>query len=627
MWYLVRVGFLREVNDFLTSPSEALSDPVDKGSARLLSACVAALVLVFGSLDFILWNIRPGYVAPWQGYAMLLASYALSRSVYYRLGAVLTTSMFPLVAISMVIAGTPDGARPFSYALLAPFFASLFLGVRGATIFAVVTPAAVSLVPIAFGVKLDDYVDTLAANIMGGLVAVSYALHRDWVEERRKEQNARHEAEIMHMQKMEAIGRMAGGIAHDFNNLLTVIAGGTEILSRNSDRKEIKLIESATRSAQELTERLLTLSRQQVVGGARVDVASALEGTEQLLSRIIGEDIRLEVLVDPEVGHVNLSKGQLQQVLLNLATNARDAMPRGGVLTFEARHHSGDCVRLVVRDTGGGMPESVRVRVFEPFFTTKRVGEGTGLGLAMVFGLVNQAGGVIEVESKVDEGTSFVLLLPRAQPLGQEAAAPSDHRLSLGGTARGRILLVEDDAGVRELCRSVLRREGFSVLAAAEPEEALEYFEKSSEPCDLLITDVVMPGMSGPQLVEALRQHDPDLPALFISGYAPDDVVGEGFSGAFLPKPFRPTELLRKVSAMLYGLDSQAPPLGGALAGMGLRVPGAPTMPREILSEVPTFSTEPPLSSAVKRRPTDSAKTSPEESEMKEATAKEATAK
>lgn len=618
MWYLVRVGFLREANDFLTSPSEELTDPVNKGSARLLAACVAALVIVFGSLDFILWNIRPGYVAPWQGYAMLLASYALSRSVYYRLGAVITTSMFPLVAISMVIAGNPGGLRPFSYALLAPFFASLFLGVRGATIFAVVTPTAVALVPIGFGVKLDDYIDTLAANIMGGLVAVSYALHRDWVEERRKEQNARHEAEIMHMQKMEAIGRMAGGIAHDFNNLLTVIAGGTELLLRTCDRKEVKLIESATRSAQELTERLLTLSRQQVVGGETVDVALALEGTEQLLSRIIGEDIRLEVLVDPGIGYVHLSKGKLQQVLLNLATNARDAMPRGGVLTFEAREHPGDWVRLIVRDTGCGMPEHVRAKIFEPFFTTKRLGEGTGLGLAMVFGLVNQAGGTIDVESKVGEGTSFVLLLPRAQPFLQEAAALSDRRPSLGGRARGLILLVEDDASVRELCRSVLRKEGFTVLAAAEPKEALELFEKSSEPCDLVITDVVMPGMSGPQLVDALRQLAPDLPALFVSGYAPDDVVGEGFSGAFLPKPFRPTELLRKVSAMLYGLDSQAPPAAGILGGGGQAMPKDPVIPRA----APTFTTEPPLSSAVKKRPSSSAAAALERSEVNGAKAK-----
>lgn len=597
LWYFVRVGILRSANDLLTSPARGLTDPVEKGSARLLSACIAALSIVFGGLDIILTNIRPGYVAPWQGYVMLAVSYAFSRSVHYRWGAILTTTMFPLVAVSIVITGGPSGVRPFSYALLAPFFASLFLGVRGATIFAVVTPATVALVSLTFGIRFDEFVDTLAANLMGGLVAVSYALHRDWVEQRRNEVNARHEAEIIHMQKMEAIGRMAGGIAHDFNNLLTVIAGGAELLSRTTDRKELKLIESATRSAQDLTEQLLTLSRQPVVGNETTDVAEALDGTQQLLSRIIGEDVRLEVLLDPELGSVNLSKGQLQQVLLNLATNARDAMPRGGVLTFEARGQDENLIRLSVRDTGVGMPESVRLKVFEPFFTTKRVGEGTGLGLAMVFGLVTQAGGTIEVQSRLGEGTTFNLLIPRAQHLLEEPAILSDRRLSLGGTSRGRILLVEDDASVRELCRSVLRKEGFEVLDAAEPQEALLLFLNSEERCDLVITDVVMPGMSGPELVEALRRLVPDLPALFVSGYAPEEVVGEGLSGAFLPKPFRPTELLRKVCAMLYGLDSQAPPAVGAVQKEGDPIPPAPLIP----SELPTFTTEPPLSGAVKK--------------------------
>lgn len=554
---------------------------MEKGAARLLSACIVALAIVFAGLDVVLTNIRPGYTAPFQGYAMLVSSYALSRSRYYRWGAILTTSMFPLVAMSMVVAGIPDGARPFSYALLAPFFASLFLGVRGAIVFAVLTPASIVLVPLALSVPFDDLVDTLAANLMGGLVAVCYALHRDWVEKRRKELNARHEAELIHLQKMEAIGRMAGGIAHDFNNLLTVIAGGTELLSTTSDRRELKLIESATRSAQDLTEQLLTLSRQQVVGSETTDVAEALDGTQQLLSRIIGEDVRLELRVEQDLGSINLSRGQLQQVLLNLATNARDAMPRGGVLTFEARKQGEHQIRVAVRDTGAGMTEGIRVKVFEPFFTTKRVGKGTGLGLAMVFGLVSQAGGTIEVESRVGQGSTFILLFPRAERLLEEPPFRSERRISLGGTSRGRILLVEDDASVRELCRSVLRKEGFDVLVAAEPEEALELLAAAEQRVDLVITDVVMPGMSGPELVEVLRRSEPDLPALFMSGYAPEEVVGAGLSGAFLPKPFRPTDLLRRVSAMLYGLDSQAPPDVRTAGTEAQAIPPTPPIPGE----------------------------------------------
>lgn len=588
---------LRRASDFLTSPARALSDPVERGSARLLSTCLLVLILVFAVVDVILVQIRPGHSPPFQGYLLLGVSYALSRSARYKWGAVLTTTMFPLVAVSIVIVGEANHLRPLAYALLAPFFASLFLGVRGATVFAIATPVTVGLTPVFFRAPMDDVVDTIAANVIGGFVAISYALHRDWVERRRHEALARHEAELIHLQKMEAIGRMAGGIAHDFNNLLTVIAGGTELLLRTSDRKELKLIESATRSAQDLTEQLLTLSRQQVVGNETTDVSAVLEGTQQLLSRIIGEDIVLRLDIDPRVGSVALSKGQLQQVLLNLAANARDAMPHGGVLTFQAENRGDDFIRLTIADSGVGMPESVREKIFEPFFTTKGVGEGTGLGLAMVFGLVSQAGGTIDVDSKLGRGTTFVLLLPRAKEPAPEPSVHSDRRLSLGGTSRGRILLVEDDASVRELCRSVLRKEGFEVWEAAEPFEALDQYRSAEESCDLVITDVVMPNMSGPQLVEVLRQTEPDMPALFISGYAPDEVVGDGLAGAFLPKPFRPTELLRRVSAMLYGLDSHAPP-AAATPGEELQIPGAPGRP-----SVPTaFTTEPPVSGAVPKK-------------------------
>ncbi len=579
----------------MTSPSERLPGPLERGSARLLASCILVLIVVFSALDVLLVKMRPGYIPPVQGYLFLLFAYGLSRTRRYRWGAIATTLMFPLVAVSLALSGKAAQGQPLVYALLAPFFASLFLGVRGATTFALLTPLAVGSVPALLGLPFDDFFDAIAANVIAGLIAVSYSVHRDWIERRRSEASARHEAEIIHLQKMEAIGRMAGGIAHDFNNLLTVIAGGTELLLRTSDRKELKLIESATRSAQDLTEQLLTLSRQQVVGSESSDVAAVLDSTKQLLSRIIGEDIVLRLEVDAHLGSVNLSHGQLQQVLLNLATNARDAMPRGGVLTFQAKRKGHDFLCLSVSDTGVGMPDSVREKIFEPFFTTKRVGEGTGLGLAMVFGLVSQAGGTILVESSVGVGTKFILHLPRATKAAEEPPVLSERRLSLGGTARGRILLVEDDASVRELCRSVLRKEGFDVMEAAEPKEALEQYRASHSGCDLIITDVVMPGMSGPELVEVIRQTDPNLPALFVSGYAPDDVVGEGLPGVFLPKPFRPTELLRKVSAMLYGLDSHVPP--ATTVQDELEIPSAASLP----SDVPTATTEPPVSGAVEK--------------------------
>ncbi len=590
------MGILRRVWDLLTSPASGISDLAEKSSARLLATYLLVLAGVFGVLDVVLLEVRAGYSPPIQGYLFLALAYALSRSTLYKWGVVVATAMFPLVAVSVVLSGDVDDVRPFAFALLAPFFASSFMGVRGAVVFAVVTPMTVSVVPLLLGATLDDVVDTTAANVMGGFMAVSYCVHRNWVQKRQSEAAALHESELIQLQKMEAIGRMAGGIAHDFNNLLTVIAGGTELLLRTSNRKELKLIESATRSAQDLTEQLLTLSRQQVLGNEITDVATVLDGTQQLLSRIIGEDIVLRMRVDPACGSVKLSNGQLQQVLLNLATNARDAMPHGGTLTFEAESRGDDFVCLTIADTGVGMPERVRAKIFEPFFTTKRVGEGTGLGLSMVFGLVSQAGGTIEVESQVGEGTKFLLHLPRAQESTEEQPVHSDRRLSLGGTSRGRILLVEDDASVRELCRSVLRKEGFEVWEAAEPHEALEQYGSAGHRCDLVITDVVMPNMSGPQLVEVLRRTEPDMPALFVSGYAPEEVVGEGLPGAFLPKPFRPTELLRRVSAILYGLDSHAPP-AVELTDSNPEIPRAPQTP----SQVETISTSPPLSGAVSR--------------------------
>lgn len=555
------MGTLERLGGILLSPAAELTDLVERGTARLLAACLLGLTGVFFLLDVILMNIRSGYLPPLQGYGLLFFSYLLSRGRHYRWGAMLATSMFPLVAVSMVIAGEPQGFRALSYALLAPFFAGLFLGVRGAVTLAVLTPIVIGLLPFLSSLSFADVLDTVAANVMGGLVAVSYAFHRDWVERRRREQSARHETELIQLQKMEAIGRMAGGIAHDFNNLLTVIAGATELLARNSNQKELRLIEAATRSAQDLTEQLLTLSRQKIAVRATTDLRAVLENTEQLLRRIIGEDIEILVEVEGNLGAVTLGEGPLQQVLLNLATNARDAMPRGGKLWFSAKNHDENQVLLCVTDTGVGMDEATRARVFEPFFTTKNVGEGTGLGLAIVFGLLNQAGGSVSVESREGRGTKFRLLLPRSNEVRVEAPVSSDRRLNLGGTARGRILLVEDDASVRELCRSVLRREGYDVLLAAKPSEALQIFSEETAAVDLLISDVVMPEMTGLELAEKLRGLGLDAPVLFVSGYAPEDAVGRQLDPRqYLPKPFRPTELLRRVSAILYGLESQSPP-------------------------------------------------------------------
>ena len=389
------MGILRSLGDLLTSPAEQLVDPADGGTARLLAGCLLAITLVFACLDLGFVITRPGYMPPWEGYLLLTISYLLSRTRIYCCGAWLATLMFPTVAASQAIWGGQHSYGALAYAVLAPLFAGLFLGGLASGVMAVLVPACIIAIPLVSGgtVAYAKIVDPFVASVLGGLLAVAYAVRRDQIERRGEESSRLHEAQMLQMQKMEALGRMAGGIAHDFNNLLTVISGGVELLARHGPAKELKLIDSATASAQELTAQLLTLSRQGVVDHSSTNLRNVLLGVHQLLYRIIGEDIEIRVTCSPDVHHVALGGSQLQQVLLNLATNARDAMPRGGVLEFVAKNADDGRVLLSVTDTGDGMDEVTAQKVFEPFFTTKSVGKGTGLGMSMVFGLVTQAGG------------------------------------------------------------------------------------------------------------------------------------------------------------------------------------------------------------------------------------------
>lgn len=601
---LSNVDILRSMGDFLTSPAEQLVEPAASGTARLLAGCLIVMTFVFACLDAGLMFTRADYVPPWEGYALLTLSYALSRTVWYRWGALAATLMFPMVALMQVVMGTADNYGVLAYAVLAPFFAGLFLGVRASALLAVFVPVVIVAVGSTSQQGVGSILDPLVASVLGGMLAVAYSSRRSWVERKRVENVRLHEAQILQMQKMEALGRMAGGIAHDFNNLLTVISGGVELLARNGQAKELKLIDSATRSAQELTSQLQTLSRQGVVDHSTTDLRRVLAGVHQLLFRILGEDIEILVDCDAALHPVGLGEGQLQQVLLNLATNARDAMPKGGRLEFIAKNQGQEEIRLTVRDSGEGMDPLVAQRIFEPFFTTKSVGKGTGLGMSMVFGLISQAGGKIDVESAVGRGTALHITLRRAEQ-GLEAPPLSERRLDLRGSAKGRLLLVEDDSGVRELCRSVLRREGYDVIEAADPHEALELFEKQGEGVDLVLSDIVMPHMTGLELAERLRAQCDDLPVLFMSGYAPEEVVGEPVDAReLLRKPFRPTELLRRVSALLYGLESQAPPARRSLADIQVGDLSSSPRPTE---PSPEFESSPePVSAPVSSSPAES---------------------
>ena len=379
------------------------------------------------------------------------------------------------------------------------------------------------------------------------------------------------EDHLRQSQKMEAIGRLAGGVAHDFNNLLTVISGRAQIerarpeLSEPS-RRNVDLIAEAASRASTLTKQLLAFSRKQVLQPRVLDVDIVVAGMEPLLRRLIGEDIDLVTATEPGLGRVRADPGQLEQVVLNLAVNARDAMPRGGRLTVETANveldeayarqqadvHSGPYVLLAVSDTGVGMDAETQAHLFEPFFTTKGVGEGTGLGLATVYGIVKQSGGHIAAYSEPGRGTTIKIYLPRVEAASElREAEPEPVVLRRGSET---VLLVEDDEAVRELTCEVLEMHGYTVLAVADAGEAPRVLEGASRPIHLLVTDVVMPRLSGRELTERLRSLRPGLRVLYISGYADTAIVHHGVldpGTPFLQKPFTPDTLLRSVRKVL----------------------------------------------------------------------------
>ncbi|MBI4486089.1 MAG: response regulator [Acidobacteria bacterium] len=379
------------------------------------------------------------------------------------------------------------------------------------------------------------------------------------------------EAQFRQAQKMESVGQLAGGIAHDFNNLLTVINGVSDLLLAQIShddpvRTDVQEILRAGERAATLTRQLLAFSRQQILEPRVLSLNTVVRGMEGLLRRVLGEDIDLVVVPAPDLGSVKADSGQIEQVISNLAVNARDAMPRGGRLTIEtqnveideedARQHGvatppGSYVRLTLTDSGVGMDEATRARIFEPFFTTKGPGKGTGLGLSTVYGIVKQSHGFIWVYSEVGRGTSFKIYLPQVT----EAAATEELRPAVGSSAGTEtILLVEDNAGLRKLATRVLAPAGYTVLGAASGEEALGLLEHHEAPVHLLLSDVVMPGMNGRELAEQLAQTRPGMKVLYMSGYTSDIIVRHGVLEAempFLTKPFTAATLLRKVRDVL----------------------------------------------------------------------------
>lgn len=360
------------------------------------------------------------------------------------------------------------------------------------------------------------------------------------------------EAQLLQAQKMESIGRLAGGVAHDFNNLLTVINGYADLALRRISASDpvysqIEAIRSAGDRAAELTMQLLAFSRKQVLQPKALSLNDIVHDSERMLRRVIGEEIELVCLLDPSLRRVEADPGQIHQVVVNLAVNARDAMPSGGKLIIETAN-AGPEVSLAVRDTGHGMDSATLEHVFEPFFTTKSVGKGTGLGLATVYGIVRQSAGHITVESEVGCGTTFTVLLPAVE--GAAALEAAARPLPAGS---GSVLLVEDERDVRRLTATILENHGYRVLTAADGEEALRMFERCEHRIDLLISDVVMPRMRGPELAAHLRRRQPEMRVLFISGYTDPSIANHVVTAAshFLQKPFAAEALVRAVSDAL----------------------------------------------------------------------------
>ncbi len=394
-----------------------------------------------------------------------------------------------------------------------------------------------------------------------GLVGVTRDITaRKWLEE-----------QLLQAQKMEVVGRLAGGVAHDFNNLLTAIIGYSELLwnsmgENNQLRPDVAEIKKAGDRAAWLTRQLLAFSRRQVMQPQLLNLNTVVDNMGKMLQRVIGEDIDLVIHPGADLGQVMVDPGQIEQVILNLAVNARDAMPQGGRLTIEtanvdldqayARLHAeveaGPYIMLAMSDTGCGMEAATRSHIFEPFFTTKEVGKGTGLGLSTVYGIIKQSGGHIWVYSELGRGTTFKIYLPRLERALE--VTPTIEAPEICSLGRETILLVEDEDVVRLVACKILQRSGYTVLEARDASEALKICEQHQDPIHLLLTDLVMPGMNGRELAKRLSSWRPELKVLFMSGYAEDVFLNQGKFGqalSYIQKPFQVNALTRKVRELL----------------------------------------------------------------------------
>jgi PAS domain S-box-containing protein len=403
---------------------------------------------------------------------------------------------------------------------------------------------------------------------IGGVIGTYYDITD---RKRTEEEKAKLEGQLQQAMKMEAVGRLAGGVAHDFNNLLTVIIGYSELLQQKIGKEspmhgDVEEVRRAGERASSLTQQLLAFSRKQIIEPKVVRLDLLVADMQAMLTRLIGEDIALQATTGKSLGSVKVDPGQFQQILMNLVVNARDAMPDGGKIVIETANvdlDEGYCalhpyilpgrfVMLSVSDTGHGMSDEVKAHIFEPFYTTKERGRGTGLGLATTYGVVKQSGGSIEVYSEVGIGTTFKIYLPRVEEEASQSVKDDRPQDMRGGSET--VLLVEDEDIVRNLCVRILERLGYKVLQARNGAEAIALAQGYGDRIDLLLTDVVMPGMNGAELARQLVLHHPERKVLFTSGYTDDAIVRHGIlkeGVSFIGKPYTPSALAKKVRGVL----------------------------------------------------------------------------
>jgi two-component system cell cycle sensor histidine kinase/response regulator CckA len=417
------------------------------------------------------------------------------------------------------------------------------------------------------------YVESIVRNLLGDPGVNAVLVNSRDISDRRAAMEALRatEEQYRQAQKMEAVGRLAGGIAHDFNNLFTTIQGYTRLLfdelgADSPLRADLEQVQQGAERAANLTSQLLAFSRRQFLQPRVLNLNEGIVALHDMLARLAGERIRIALNLDPAIGSVHADPGQIDQVVVNLVVNAREAMPDGGVIEIatanttitaeESAGHSypvqpGEYVELIVRDTGTGISSHVLPHIFEPFYTTKDTGQGSGLGLSTVFGIIKQSGGYVWVDTEPGTGTALRICLPRVTEEARPAATPVAAPASTGGET---ILVVDDEDAVRNLARRILERAGFHVLAAGDGTQALELSRNHDGEISLILTDVVMPGMNGRDVVELVRAQRPSVKAIFTSGYTQDTIVDHGVVDAdieFISKPYDPRELARRVRDVL----------------------------------------------------------------------------